>query len=313
MIKWGIIGAGNIANRFIVALEQVENASIEAIACRSIEKAKAFALKYDVPHYYDQYQSIIKDSNIDAIYIALPHGLHFEWAKKAIIAKKAVLVEKPAVMTSYEAKELSKLANENQVFFMEAAKTLFVPAYRKLKEILDQEIGEIKQVDTIFCHVSPYQEGKYHYSKDQGGCMLDIGIYNLMYIADLIEGYPQITLIDSNIHKCGVEVYIHAKLQYPKCVAHVYSAFDRKKEDCAIITGNKGSIKVSPIHRPTKLEIIKNDQSTIIDVPYVFDDFYSQIQHATDQILDHKIESPIATHQKTITMIQIINDIKAQL
>ena len=99
MIKWGIIGAGNIANRFATALAQVENASLYAVACRTVEKAEQFQTNHPSEKAYGDYQALLDDPEIDAVYVAVPHKYHQEWVSKALQAKIAVLCEKPAAMT----------------------------------------------------------------------------------------------------------------------------------------------------------------------------------------------------------------------
>ena len=85
MIKWGIIGAGNIAHRFCRALAKDKRAKLEAVSCRTMEKAKAFKMIYPCNKAYDSFQKILDDPDIEAVYIALPHYYHYEWIKNNMI------------------------------------------------------------------------------------------------------------------------------------------------------------------------------------------------------------------------------------
>ena len=101
MVRFGILGAGNIAHRFSASLAQVREAELVAVSRRSVEKAQAFL--DEVPHAegaraYGTHEELLADPNVDAIYLALPHALHHEWAIKALRAHKAVLCEKPAML-----------------------------------------------------------------------------------------------------------------------------------------------------------------------------------------------------------------------
>ena len=91
MIRWGILGAGKIATRFAASLEQEPNSILKAIAVRKEEKARQFQEKFEVEKIYLDYDALIEDEEIDAIYLSLPHGLHKDWAIKALKAHKAVL------------------------------------------------------------------------------------------------------------------------------------------------------------------------------------------------------------------------------
>src|SRR4051794_30597964 len=134
MINWGIIGAGNIAHRFADSLEHVEGAQLYAVARRTMEKADQFRAEHPSEVSYDNYQNLLDDDKVDAVYIALPHQLHLEWVEKALRAGKAVLCEKPATLSAVEMRQITKTVHEKQVFFMEAMKSRFVPAYREVKE-----------------------------------------------------------------------------------------------------------------------------------------------------------------------------------
>ena len=95
-IKWGILGTANIARwATIPGIKLARNAELYAIAGRSLEKAKSFADEYGFQKYYGSYDELLKDSEVQAIYIPLPNNLHKEWVIKALKAKKHVLCEKP--------------------------------------------------------------------------------------------------------------------------------------------------------------------------------------------------------------------------
>ena len=94
-IRWGIIGLGNIANKFATDLATIENAELVAVASRSQEKSDDFARKYNSKKTYNSYLDLAKDAEVDAVYIATPHSFHKEHAILCLKNKKAVLCEKP--------------------------------------------------------------------------------------------------------------------------------------------------------------------------------------------------------------------------
>lgn len=142
MIRWGIIGAGNIAKRFTISSAQTKEGILYAVANRTLEKAEAFKKNYPCEKAYGSYEALLKDPQIDMVYIALPHQYHFKWIKKALLEKKAVLCEKPATMNATQMREIKKLAKINGVFFMEAMKNRFVPVSEKINERIQRgEIG----------------------------------------------------------------------------------------------------------------------------------------------------------------------------
>ncbi len=159
MIKWGIIGAGNIAHRFCKALAKDKRAKLEAVSCRTMEKAKAFKMIYPCNKAYDSFQKILDDPDIEAVYIALPHYYHYEWIKKTILAHKSVLVEKPATMNTAEMEEIKDLVKKHHILFMEAMKTRFVPGYQEAKSLVSEGIiGELECLETSFCGKVDYNQ-----------------------------------------------------------------------------------------------------------------------------------------------------------
>ena len=104
-VRFGIIGLGTIANRFAAVLKQTDETVLEAVASRDMARSEEFALKYNSKKAYDDYEKLIQDKDIDIIYIALTHNFHYDTVKKCLNNNKAVLCEKPLVVTEREGKE----------------------------------------------------------------------------------------------------------------------------------------------------------------------------------------------------------------
>lgn len=314
MLKWGIIGAGNIANRFAEALALVEGASLYAVACRTMEKAEQFRLVHPSEMAYDSYQALLDDPEVDAVYIAVPHKYHAEWVKKALKAKVAVLCEKPAALTQAEAKEMTDLAAAEGVFFMEAQKSRFVPAYIELKSRIDQgDIGEVLQVRTSLCHVFNEATSTYHFEPVQGGTLLDMGVYNLSVLEDFMPSPMEVTEVEYVMHPNNIEVYVKATLAAGGVTGVIETAFDRETETMAVIEGTKGSVRIPDFHRAARYELTVDGQSRWVDVGYDHDDFYSEIQHAVTCIQENKLESPLMSHEDTLNIAGLVDQLKASI
>ena len=155
MIRWGILGAGNIAHRFAKSLTMNEDCQLWAISCRKEEKGRAFNQEYPSrKQYYGEncYMEMLEDPDIDVVYICVPHGLHHYWSKEALKKGKAVLCEKPAMVTAQEMQDIIDTTKANDTLFVEAMKSRFLPAYRKVREMVARgEIGEITKIETDQC------------------------------------------------------------------------------------------------------------------------------------------------------------------
>eukprot|EP01117_Protostelium_nocturnum_P011101 TRINITY_DN402_c0_g1_i2.p1 TRINITY_DN402_c0_g1~~TRINITY_DN402_c0_g1_i2.p1 ORF type:complete len:200 (-),score=60.96 TRINITY_DN402_c0_g1_i2:604-1203(-) len=145
-IRIGILGAANIAPfALIKPASQMNNVTIVSVAARDPKKAEEFARKHEIPNTHPDYQSLLQDPNIDAIYNPLPNGLHFEWTKRALEAGKHVLLEKPSCSNADQTRELVKLAKEKNLVLLEACHYKHHPALQRLTEVLRSgEIGKVQ-------------------------------------------------------------------------------------------------------------------------------------------------------------------------
>lgn len=314
MIKWGIIGAGTIAHRFADSLAEVEKAKLYAVANRTMEKANRFKKKHPCEKAYDRYADLLADEKVEAVYIALPHKYHLEWIKKAIRAGKAVLCEKPATLSQAEMAQVASLAKQENVFFMEAMKSRFTPAYEEVKKLVAEGmIGEILEVSTSLCRVFPLDEASYHYEPVQGGCLLDMGVYNAAIIEDFTEGPFELTALDYELYNDEIEVYIKAAFQSGNQTAILESAFDRDTETQAVLTGTKGKIILPDFHRPTAYELHLANKQETVERPYVVDDFYGEITHVMDCLEKGQKESPRISLEDSENIAKLLDQIKAKI
>ena len=110
-VRWGIAGAGNIANKFAKAIKNVEGATLVAVASRSEERGKAFADKYDIENVFTSYEEMAESDKIDAVYVATAHPFHKSCSEIFLNAKKHVLCEKPAVLSETDFDEIKTHLN----------------------------------------------------------------------------------------------------------------------------------------------------------------------------------------------------------
>lgn len=317
MVRWGILGAGNIAHRFSNCIVRMQDSKLLAIACRTLEKTEEFAVWFQTVEpnanlrQYDSYDELLKDEEIDAIYLSLPHGLHKDWAIQALLKNKAVLCEKPATLNAGEMLLVASVAKEQKTLFMEAMKTRFVPAYRKMSELIKRgAIGEILRVDTSLCNEMPDAGKTYHYQAGQGGALLDVGIYAASWLEDWMPG--EISVVNTEVTiKNGVDYYINANILIGGKEASIECAFDRKKPRVAIITGTEGKLVIPELHRPDKIILYHNgNEAEEFRFPYEVDDFYSQIVHFEDCYKKHLLESQVMPLEASARCAKILDEIR---
>lgn len=191
-IKWGVIGTAGIARSCTIpGMIQAYNCELYAIAGRSIDKAEQFKEKFGFEKAYGSYKELLDDPEVEAVYIALPNTLHYEWAVKAMKSGKHVLCEKPLAPCEKQVKELFDKAKENHVYLMEAFAYQHSPYITAIKkEIEDGTIGEVRYIDSAFI-TSDYNKENIRMRRETlGGCTYDLGVYSTSLTLGLLNEEP---------------------------------------------------------------------------------------------------------------------------
>ena len=153
IVKWGIIGLGNIAFEFAKSFYNSDNADLIAVASTSNEKLIKFKQNFNIEkeNLYNSYQKLLENEDIDIVYIALPNSFHFEWILKAIEKNKNILVEKPAFVSLKEAEIIFNHKNLKNIFFGEGYMYRYNPQISEMIKIIkSSEIGKLISMESNF-------------------------------------------------------------------------------------------------------------------------------------------------------------------
>ncbi|MDW3192892.1 MAG: Gfo/Idh/MocA family oxidoreductase [Cytophagales bacterium] len=304
-----MLGPGIITHEFVQDFAHVTNGIVHSVASRSAERASTFASTYGIPHAYDNYEQLYQDQDIDAIYIATPHTFHFEQSKSAMEAGKAVLCEKPLTEEPDSSKKLIHLAQSQGLYLMEGMWTYFLPAIRTAKSWVEEgRIGAVLHDRSSFGYPVPYAENSRYYSPDlAGGCLLDMGIYNVA-MAHLFIG-KDIQTIHTQMHHAptGVDNDVLSQINYGEVSAILHSSFRCKLHNHLYIIGEKGYIDIHDIWRARGCVLYEGER--VIDT---FDDqrkgngFEYQIEAVNNDLLAGKTESEVVTHETSLAFQEVI-------
>ena len=262
--KWGIIGLGKIAHKFAQDLQKIPQAKLQAVASRTLEKAKRFADEYKAPTFYGSYEEMILEEKLDAVYIATPHVFHSENALLCLNNKIPVLCEKPFAMNRKEVEQMIDAAKTNDTFLMEAFWTRFLPSTLKVLQIIQEgTIGDIISVKADFGFKAEVDLKGRMYNKDLGGgSLLDIGLYPV-FLALLILGKPEEIKAFARIGKTGVDEECNMLFRYAgdrSAILNSTVLYDTKTE--AYIYGTKGKIHIPRRwHESDKFSLHVDNQS----------------------------------------------------
>ncbi|WP_296433705.1 MULTISPECIES: aldo/keto reductase [unclassified Rhizobium] len=282
-IRWGIIGPGTIARTFADGIAHSRTGKLVAIATRNPEKP-GLAENFPGARIVKGYDALLGDSEIDAVYIAVPHTGHAEWAIKAIRAGKHVLVEKPIALTAYDADAIYHEAKKAGVFAGEAFMYRVHPQTAKIVELVKSgAIGALRIIRTSFgFNMGTFRpEHRLFAYETAGGGILDVGGYPVSMarlIAGAAEGKPFLEPEKvagvGHLGQSGVDEWASAVLQFPGgVIADVSCSIMANQDNTLRIIGSEGRIEVKDFwfasgHKGGvgKIELFKGNEQQTIEV-----------------------------------------------
>ena len=317
IIRWGILGAGRIARKFASDLRLAENCELMAIGSRSQQSADEFNKEFPVQYCHYSYEELAQNPEVDVIYIATPHNLHYENTLLCLQHNKAVLCEKPFAMNSRQAIEMIKLAKEKKLFLMEALWTKFHPHYIKTLEMVQQGLlGEITSVlvNFGFKPIPPVPVRLFDPALG-GGTVMDIGIYNVFMVMSVL-GKPDHIEATMTPASTGVDEQCAILFRYKNGVlAQLFSTFSSDLATEADICGSEGRIRLtSRFYEPSStVEFSKGKADTKQVIPVHKEQGFGyqyEARHVNDCLRNGLTESNIVSFADTILLMETLDKIR---
>ncbi len=242
-LRFGIVGTGRIANRFVPEAKFVSGMGVDSVLDIREDLAKAYAEKHELSFYTTDYGQMLE--RVDAVYIASPHQTHYGYAKRALLAGKHVLCEKPMALHAGEADELFALARERGLVIMEGLKTLHCPGFQRMVSLAKSgRIGEIKSVDAAFTKLVPSGSREIQ-DLEAGGSVTELATYPALAIYKLLGlDYRDVRFTSYKKEGEGVDLFTKIDLYYDKAVATAKVGVGVKTEGSLVISGTRGYIYV---------------------------------------------------------------------
>lgn len=297
MFNWCFIGSGKLAKKVAKEITSSHRHNIVSVYSRNYESASKFANKFNAKAYTNAIDAI-NDKNVDAVYIVTPHNSHYMYAKLALQNKKPCLVEKPFTTNIEDAKDLFKIAKENNVYIAEAMWTWFCKTSYIVKDsVLNKTIGEIQKAYGVFGFIGN-KKSRLFDPKRAGGALLDVGIYPITYFYRIFS-YPK-KISCRGIIKNGVDVYEEIKLDYDN-ISIVCESYISKRlpKNYILIKGSKGKIISHNFNSSGKATInnktIKNNSN-----------YLNEFDLVSKEIINGKKESEYVPQKCTLDVLSIL-------
>ena len=311
----GILGAGRIASIMANTIWKMEEATVYAVASRSVNKAQEFASNFAGCKAYGSYEEMVKDPKVDLVYIATPHSHHFEHASLCIQHHKPVLCEKAFTVNAKQAKELLLMARDNNVFITEAMWTRFMPSRQQINKLIEEGvIGTPYMISANLGYLIAHKE-RIANLELAGGALLDIGIYPINF-ASMVFG-NQIEKITScaTLSEKGVDEQGSITIQFATGqMAVLHTTTKALTDRQGIISGNNGYMIIENINNPECIKIYDTNRTLIAthEVPPQISGYEYEVLACIRAIKEGKLECEEMPHKETIRLMELMDGLRKE-
>ena len=297
-MKLATVGTSIITEHFIAAALEEGSFEVTTVYSRTLEKAKVLADKFKIPQIQNEWEALLKDPELDVIYIATPNDTHFALAKDVLQAKKHVILEKPFVSHSEELKELLAIAKAHDRFVLDAIIPMHLPNYPYLKAAISK-VGRLR-----VCNISMVQRSSRYNAllaneepaifslTHSGGALMDLGIYPISICVGLF-GKPSEATYLCNKFSNGIDVNGVITMSYPDFIIVATIAKDSTGLNFMTFSGDQAHVLVDKAPSIiNSIALVEKDKTTELGIkqasnPMVYEikDFYEVItQHDTKRV-----------------------------
>ena len=313
-MRIGILGAGKIAHKMAEAMAgKPQGCECYAVASRSLERAREFAVQHNIGIAYGSYEELVSDPMIDLIYVATPHSHHFAHSHLAIEHGKPCLVEKAFCANVRETEELLAFAKEKGVFIAEAIWTRYMPMSRQIKEIMDSGIiGEPKVLTATLCYKIDNVERLIR-PELCGGALLDVGIYPITFARMYFGKDHARTVTNVHLGPTGMDMHECISISYKDGkMANLQAGALCQNDRQGIISGTEGYIRVDNINCPELIEVYRDFKKVAsYEKPADMVNGYEYEVFECKRCLEEGLlETPIMPHSETIDVMKQMEEIR---
>lgn len=308
-IRLGTIGSGSIVHAILDNVSKVEGIRLTAVYSRSEEKGRTLAKEYGTSKVYTDMDVFLQDEEINFVYIATPNSLHYEQTKRALLAGKNVICEKPFCPKSQQAAELVAIAKEKKLLLVDAVPTTFLPNFEILKEQLPK-IGKVKLVLANYSQYSSRYDKLLHGEVPNifnpeyaGGCLMDINFYNI-YLNVALFGRPKEAVYYPNIYGSLTDTSGIMVMCYDGFVSQSTGAKDTWGVNSFQIEGDKGYIYIKDgSNGIAEVRVVTKKTEETLNEQDNPDRWFYEVQNMTNLILAGDYQ---AIYQRLDTMLEVM-------
>ncbi len=323
-LRWGVVATGKIAATVTADISLLEDAVLHAVSSRTTEKANAFAARFGFAHAYADtgsapgYRVLCQDPKVDVVYVAAPHGQHYEIVHTALEAGKHVLCEKSLTINASEARALTELAALQGVFLMEAVWSRFLPSLTRAWQIIRSgELGDIQWVQADLGFKAPLDpESRIWAPAAGGGALLDLAVYPLTWALGTL-GFPDEVRASGHLNADGVDVQNALTLRYASGAhAQLTTSLVASSPRTATVCGSLGWLRTgAPLHHPLELTIAAagDAEPRVERFAPVGNGYTYELREVTRCVQEGRTQSATMPLAHSIATMELFDDVRKQL
>lgn len=316
-LRWGILATGGIAHAFAHDL-RTAGRDVTAVGSRRPNAAQAFADEFGIAHAHASYEALVEDADVDIVYIATPHSRHFEDAALALQAGKHVLIEKPVTLDADEATALRDIAADAGLLAMEAMWTRYLPHMVRVREIV--RAGTLGEVRTVFAdhtqRISADPEHRLNALALGGGALLDLGIYPVSFIWDIL-GAPTGIRALGRLADTGADSEVVGSMVHAGGALSSFATSSRGAgPNTASIVGSEARIDIDRVwYTPTSFRVVTPDGEVIEEYRSQIEGRGMQFQalYAEELIARGATDSELLPFAESVAIMGALDEIRAQV
>ena len=314
-LKMAILGAGGIASTMAGTISRMEQVECYAVGSRSMEKAQAFAQKFGFQKAYGSYEELVKDEEVEQVYIATPHSEHYENARLCIRHKKPVLCEKAFTANAKQAKELLDYAKKEKVFITEAMWVRYLPMLQTIRaELADGAIGTPTMLTANLGYLIN-EVPRLQRPDLAGGALLDVGVYPInfarMIFGDrIVKISSACTYTDSGVDEQDSITLIYEDGRVAQLAASMLGLSDRR----GTIYGTKGFMVIENINNFESLTVYDTGYRPVkkIERPEQISGYEYEVEACIRALSEGKLECEEMLHSETLRVMELMDALREE-
>lgn len=314
-MKIGVLGAGNISHMVAPAMVALEEIECYAVASRDLSKARSFAETFGFQKVYGSYEEMLRDPQVELVYIGTPHSHHFEHMMLCIGYGKPILCEKAFTLNADQARRVQRAAAEKGIFVAEAIWPRYMPSRQIISDVMNS--GIIGTPNTLTANLSYFigQVPRIVKPELAGGALLDIGVYGINFAlmhfgTDIERVESSVKMLDSGVDAMETITIFYKDGRMAVLTHSIWCRSDRK----GIIHGDKGYMVVENINNPQSLSVYDTEDKLLAtyDFSNQINGYEFQFAECAAALAAGKTEAPSMPMEDTVYVMEFMDNLRRQ-